>query len=373
MIGGGRGAFIGAVHRMAARLDDRYEFVAGVLSSDPQRARDSGSDLLLAPERCYETLDALLRTEASRADRMDVVAIVTPNHLHHSAAKQCLEAGFHVICDKPLTTTVADAEDLMRSAERAQRVLAVTYNYSGYPLVRQAREMIANGDLGELRVVQIEYAQDWLATPLEAAGNKQAAWRVDPERSGVAGAIGDIGTHAFHLAEFTTGLRVTQLAADLSTQVAGRRLDDNGQMLLRFSNGARGSLWTSQVAAGNENGLRLRVYGSRAGLEWSQETPNQLRFAPVGEQPRIITRGGAGIGAAAATATRLPSGHPEGYIEAFAQIYHDVAELIGAANERRTAGAAALLVPTVADGLRGVRFIHAAVESSKRDAAWIAV
>jgi predicted dehydrogenase len=373
MIGGGRGAFIGAVHRMAARLDDRYEFVAGVLSSDPQRSRDSGADLLLAPDRCYATIDALLTGEARRADRVDVVAIVTPNHLHHTAAKQCLEAGFHVICDKPLTTTIADAEDLLRIAERTQRVLAVTYNYSGYPLVRQAREMITNGELGEPRVVQIEYAQDWLATPLEAVGNKQAAWRVDPEKSGVAGAIGDIGTHAFHLAEFMTGTRVTKLAADLSAQVAGRRLDDNGQMLLRFSNGAHGSLWASQVAAGNENGLRIRIYGSKAGLEWSQETPNQLRFAPVGEQPRIITRGGAGVGSAAASATRLPSGHPEGYIEAFAQIYSDIAELIDASSERRAARTGALLVPTVADGLRGVRFIHAAVESSKADAAWTAV
>jgi predicted dehydrogenase len=373
MIGGGRGAFIGAVHRMAARLDDRYELVAGVLSSDPQRARASGSDLLLAPERCYATLDALLRAEASRADRMDLVAIVTPNHLHHTAAKQCLEAGFHVICDKPLTTTVADAEDLLQIAERRQRVLAVTYNYSGYPLVRQAREMIANGELGEPRVVQVEYAQDWLATPLEAVGNKQAAWRADPEKNGVAGAMADIGTHAFHLAEFMTGMRVTQLATDLSTQVAGRRLDDNGQMLLRFSNGARGSLWASQVAVGSENGLRIRVYGSKAGLEWSQETPNQLRFATLGEPARVISRAGAGVGTAATAATRLPSGHPEGYIEAFAQIYTDVAELIVAANERRTASAGALLAPTVVDGLRGVRFIHAAVASSQRDAAWTAV
>jgi predicted dehydrogenase len=373
MIGGGRGAFIGAVHRMAARLDDRYELVAGVLSSDPQRARASGSDLLLAPERCYETLGALLQAEVSREDRIDLVAIVTPNHLHHTAAKRCLEAGFHVICDKPLTTALADAEDLLRSAERTQRVLAVTYNYSGYPLVRQAREMIANGALGEPRVVQIEYAQDWLATPLEAVGNKQAAWRVDPQKSGVAGAIGDIGTHAFHLAEFITGAQVTELAADLSTQVAGRSLDDNGQMLLRFSNGARGSLWASQVAVGNENGLRIRIYGSKAGLEWSQEAPNQLRFAAVGEQPRLISRGGAGIGTAAAAATRLPSGHPEGYIEAFAQIYSDVAELIVASNENRTASPGALLAPTGADGLRGVRFIHAAVASSKRNAAWTAI
>lgn len=373
MIGGGRGAFIGAVHRMAARLDDCYEFVAGALSSDPQRARDSGADLLLAPDRCYTSVESMLRGELDRSDRMDVVAVVTPNHLHHAAAKQCLEAGFHVICDKPLTTTLADAEDLLHTAERVQRVLAVTYNYSGYPLVRQAREMIASGLLGDVRSVQIEYAQDWLATPLESTGNKQAEWRVDPQKSGVAGAVGDIGTHAFQLAEFVTGLQVTQLAADLSAQVAGRTLDDHAQMLLRFANDARGSLWVSQVAAGNENGLRLRVYGAKGGIEWSQETPNHLRFAPVGEQPRILTRGGANAGLSASSATRLPSGHPEGYIEAFAQLYRDAADLIITTNEGRSAEAGALLVPTAKDGLRGVRFIHAAVASSKRDAAWTAI
>jgi predicted dehydrogenase len=370
MIGGGRGAFIGAVHRMAARLDDRYELVAGVLSSDPQRSRESGADLLLEPGRCYPTIDEMLRAECARADRIDVVAIVTPNHLHHAAARQFLDAGFHVICDKPLTTTVVDAEDLLEAAERAQRILAVTYNYSGYPLVRHAREMIAGGELGALRVVQVEYAQDWLTTPLEAGGNKQAAWRVDPAKSGVAGAVGDIGTHAFHLLEFVTGLSVTQIAADLSTQVAGRRLDDNGQMLLRFANGARGSLWASQVAPGNENGLRLRIYGETGGLEWTQEAPNQLRFARIGEPARSITRGGAGAGPAAAAATRIPSGHPEGYIEAFAQVYRDIAELIAAADAGLAPGGGALLAPTAKDGVRGVRFIHAAVESSRRNAAW---
>lgn len=373
MIGGGRGAFIGAVHRMAARLDDRYELIGGVFSSDPQRSRDSGADLRLASDRCYATLDDMLLKERERADRVDVVAIVTPNHLHHDASKRCLEAGFHVICDKPLTTSLDHAEDLKRLVEQTKRVFAVTYNYSGYPLVRQAREMIASGELGELRVVQAEYAQGWLATPVEASGNKQAQWRVDPERSGVAGAIGDIGTHAFHLTEFVTGTRVAQLAADLSMLVPGRRLDDNGQMLLRFQNGARGSLWASQVAPGNENGLRIRVYGEKAGLEWSQEAPNQLRFTPVGEQPRILSRGGAGLGVAASSATRVPSGHPEGYIEAFAQIYSDAADLIQASNEGRAAAGGALLVPTVADGVRGVRFIHAAVASSQRDAAWVAL
>jgi predicted dehydrogenase len=371
MIGGGRGAFIGAVHRMAARLDDRYELVAGAFSSDPQRSRDSGAELLLDPGRCYGSVDEMVRAEGARTDRVDVVAIVTPNHLHHPAAKKFLEAGCHVICDTPLTTTVADAADLVSTGERARRVLAVTYNYSGYPLIRQAKEMIAAGELGELRAVQVEYAQDWLTTPLEAAGQKQASWRTDPQQAGAAGAVGDIGTHAFHLAEFVTGLRVSQLAAELSAQVAGRKLDDNAQMLLRFPNGARGGLWVSQVAAGNENGLRLRIYGAKGGLEWSQEEPNHLRHAPYGQQPRVIARGGPGATPLAASAARIPSGHPEGYLEAFAQVYRDIADLIAAYDAKTPPQAGALLVPTAKDGLRGVRFVHAAVESSRRNAAWV--
>jgi predicted dehydrogenase len=371
MIGGGRGAFIGAVHRMAARLDDRYELVAGAFSSDPQRSRDSGAELLLDPGRCYGSVDEMLRAEGARTDRVDVAAIVTPNHLHHAAAKKFLEAGCHVICDKPLTTTVADAAELVSIGERARRVLAVTYNYSGYPLIRQAKEMIAAGELGELRVAQLEYAQDWLTTPLEAAGQKQASWRTDPQQAGAAGAVGDIGTHAFHLAEFVTGLRVSHLAADLSTQVAGRKLDDNAQMLLRFPNGARGGLWVSQVAAGNENGLRLRIYGAKGGLEWSQEEPNHLRHAPYGQQPRVIARGGPGATPLAAGAARIPSGHPEGYLEAFAQVYRDIADLIAAYDAKTPPQAGALLVPTAKDGLRGVQFVHAAVESSRRNAAWV--
>ena len=371
MVGGGRGAFIGAVHRMAARLDDRYELVAGVFSSDAQRSRDSGADLLLDPRRSYASVDEMVRAESARADRIDVAAIVTPNHLHHVGAKKFLEAGYHVICDKPMTTTVADAADLVNAAERAQRVLAVTYNYSGYPLVRQAKEMIAAGELGELRVVQVEYAQDWLTTALEAAGQKQASWRTDPRQSGVAGSVGDIGTHAFHLAEFVSGLRVAQLAADLSTHVAGRKLDDNGQMLLRFANGARGGLWASQIAPGNENGLRLRIYGAKGGIEWSQEEPNHLRYAPFGQPPRVIARGGPGVTPLAASATRIPSGHPEGYLEAFAQVYRDTADLIAAYDAKTSPQAGALLVPTGKDGARGVQFVHAAVESSRRNAAWI--
>jgi len=370
MIGGGQGGFIGAVHRMAARLDDRYELVAGVLSSDAQRSRASGADLLLDADRCYGTLNEMLKAEAARLDRIDVVAIVTPNHLHHGPAKAFLQAGFHVICDKPLTTTIADAEDLVETADRVQCVLAVTYNYSGYPLVRHAREMIAAGELGELRVVQVEYAQQWLSTALESEGQKQATWRMDPESAGVAGAVGDIGTHSFHLAEFVTGLRVQRIAADLSAHVPGRKLDDNAQMLLRFANGARGALWASQVALGNENGLRLRIHGSKGGLEWSQEAPNQLRFTRLGHPPQLVTRGGAGAGPLAASATRIPAGHPEGYIEAFAQVYRDIADWIAAVNDGATPSANASLVPTAQEGLRGVRFIHAAVASSQRNAAW---
>ncbi|QCO19572.1 gfo/Idh/MocA family oxidoreductase (plasmid) [Azospirillum brasilense] len=373
MVGGGRGAFIGAVHRIAARLDDRYELRAGALSSDPERCQASGADLFLPPERCYASFAEMARAEAARDDGIDVVSIVTPNHLHHDAAKAFLEAGIHVICDKPLTTTVEDAEDLAAAVERSGLVFALTHNYTGYPMVRQARAMVAAGDLGALRVVQVEYPQDWLSTRLEESGQKQAEWRTDPARSGIAGCVGDIGTHAFQLAEFVTGLRCTRVAADLTAFVEGRRLDDNAHMMLRFGNGARGMLWASQVAPGHENGLRLRVYGDKGGLEWFQEQPNHLRFSPLGEPPRTITRGGPGSDGAAAHATRIPSGHPEGYLEGFAQIYRDAADLIVARMGGAAAGEQAALVPTVQDGVRGVRFIHAAVESSRRDAAWVEI
>jgi predicted dehydrogenase len=313
----------------------------------------------------------MIGAERARTDRVDVVAIVTPNHLPHAGAKQFLDAGFHDLCDQPMTTTVADAQDLASAVERMKRVFAVTYNYSGYPLIRQAKEMIAAGELGALRLVQVEYAQDWLTTLLEAEGQKQASWRADPQKAGAAAAVGDIGTHAFHLAEFVSGLRVAQLAADLSTHVAGRKLDDNAQMLLRFANGARGALWASQVAVGNENGLRLRIYGAKGGLEWTQEEPNHLRHAPYGEQPRIIARGGPGLTPTAASGARIPAGHPEGYLEGFAQVYRDIADLIAAYDAKSSPPPGALLVPGVADGLRGVQFVHAAVESSRNDAAWV--
>ncbi|MGQ9371145.1 Gfo/Idh/MocA family protein [Azospirillum sp. ST 5-10] len=370
MVGGGRGAFIGAVHRIAARLDDRYELVAGALSADPQRARESGADLRLDPARCYADFREMARAEAARPDGIDVAAVVTPNHVHHDAARAFLDAGIHVICDKPMTTTVADAEDLAAAVERSGLVFALTHNYTGYPMVRQARAMVEGGLIGTVRVVQVEYPQDWLTTRIEESGQKQAAWRTDPARSGVGGCIGDIGTHAFNLAEFVSGQRVAELAAELTTFVAGRPLDDHAQMLLRFAGGARGMLWASQVAPGNENGLRLRVYGDKGGLEWFQEQPNHLRFAPFGEPPRLITRAGPGADAAAGHATRIPSGHPEGYLEGFAVLYRDTADLIAARAAGRDPDPQALLVPGVRDGVRGVRFIHAAVASSRGGATW---
>ena len=371
MVGGGRGGFIGAVHRIAARLDDEYELVAGAFSSDPERGRQSAAALRLDPARAYATAEHMARTEASRPDGIDVAAVVTPNHLHAAAAHALLDAGIHVICDKPMTTTVADAEALADKAARTGLVLAVAHAYSGYPLVRHARALARGGALGRLRTVQVEYAQGWLATPIEEDGQKQAVWRVDPARSGPAGAVGDIGTHAFHLAEFVTGLRCTALAAELTRFVPGRALDDDARMLLRFDGGARGALWCSQVAVGQENGLRLRAFGDAGGLEWGQEEPNRLHLFRLGEPPAVLTRGGPGLGPEAARATRVPAGHPEGYLEAFAQLYADAAEQIRARIEGRPADPASLLLPDVADGLRGVRFVAAAVESSARDAGWV--
>lgn len=371
MVGGGRGAFIGAVHRIAARLDDRWELVAGALASDPERARLSAADLHIPSDRAYGSWQEMVAGEGQRADRIDAVAIVTPNHVHFEPAKAFLEAGINVICDKPMTTTIEDAIELAETAERTGLVFGLTHNYTGYPLVRHARAMVEAGELGAIRVVQAEYPQDWLTTDLEGTGQKQAEWRTDPARSGAAGCVGDIGTHAFNLAEFVAGRRCTALAADLTSFVPGRRLDDNAHMLLRFEGGARGMLWASQVAPGNENGLRLRIYGEKAGLEWRQEQPNALLFTPHGEPPRTITRAGPGAGAAAAHASRIPSGHPEGYLEAFAQLYSDLAEQIAARGAGRAADPRSLLVPGAWDGVRGVRFIHAAVISAREGASWV--
>jgi predicted dehydrogenase len=371
MVGGGPGGFIGAVHRIAARLDDRYELVAAALTSDPARSRAAAAELRIP--RSYASFEEMAATEAQRHDRIDAVAIVTPNNLHFAPAKTFLEAGIHVICDKPLTTTLSDAIKLQEIVQRTGLIFGLTHNYTGYPMVRQARVMIRDGALGNLRVVQVEYAQDWLATPLENTGQKQAVWRTDPARSGPAGSLGDIGTHAFNIASFVSGLACTEVAADVTAFVPGRRLDDNVHLMLRYEKNVRGMLWASQVSPGNDNHLGLRIYGEKAGIAWCQERANELIFSPLGEPPRVIARGGAGSLPVAAHASRLPSGHPEGYLEGFAQLYTDLAEQIHARFENREPNPAALLVPGIQEGVDGMRFITAVLASSKNNSAWTAL
>ena len=370
MVGGGQGAFIGGVHRIASRLDDRFELVAGALSSDPDRARASAEELGLA--RSYDGYAAMAEAEAARADGIEAVSIVAPNAVHAPAATAFLRAGIHVICDKPLTSTLADAKALAALEREDGPLFVLTHNYTGYPMVRQAREMVAAGALGEVRVVQVEYPQDWLSDALEESGQKQAGWRTDPATAGAGGSTGDIGTHAYNLARFVTGLELEALAADLSAFVPGRRLDDNAHVLLRFRGGARGMLWSSQVAPGNENALRLRVYGTLGGLTWEQEAPTVLWHAPLGEPVRRLTRGGPGVGGAATRVTRIPAGHPEGYLEGFANIYSEAAEAILARREGRPVPEG-VVYPTLRDGLEGVAFVDACVRSSRADAAWTAL
>ena len=370
MVGGGQGAFIGAVHRMAARLDDGWQLVCGALSSNAARAHASAAEIGLDPDRSYSTYNEMFVRERTRPDGMEAVAIVTPNHLHQPIARAALQAGYHVICDKPLTTGVAEADDLVRLAAETKRIFAVTYNYSGYPMVRQARAMVERGDIGALRVLQVEYPQAWLAAQLEATGQKQATWRTDPSKSGPGGAIGDIGSHAFHLACFVIRCVPTQILADLSTFVPGRRVDDNAHVLLRFPNGARGMLWASQVAHGHDNALRLRVYGEQGGLEWAQEEPDRLWFTPSHGPRQMLTRGSAGLCPEAARVTRLPAGHPEGYLEGFATIYAEVAHALRAARDG-TAPAPDVVFPTVVDGALGVRFIAASIRSSAEGSRWV--
>jgi predicted dehydrogenase len=366
MVGGGQGAFIGGVHRIAARLDGQYALVAGALSSDPARAAASAAELGLA--RSYDDYRQMAAREARRKDGIQAVAIVTPNHMHAGPAIEFLKRGIHVICDKPLTATMAEAKRLAKVAEASKALFILTHNYTGYPLIRQARAMIAAGDLGALRLVQVEYAQDWLT---EAVASKQADWRTDPLRSGLGGALGDIGTHAWNLAAFVTGMEPEALAADLSSFVPGRALDDNAHVMLRYPGGAKGMLWASQVAPGNENGLRLRVYGAKGGLEWEQENPNRLWFTPFGEPKRLLTRNGAGALPEAQRVSRVPPGHPEGYLEGFANIYTEAARAIRAheAGEARPEG---VLFPGLSDGISGMRFVAACVQSAKRNAAWVA-
>lgn len=368
MVGGGRGAFIGAVHRIAARLDDQYELVAGAFSSDAERSAASAADLGVA--RAYGSFAEMAQREARRKDGIEAVAIVTPNHMHAPAAMEFLKRGIHVICDKPLTATLPEARRLVKAAEASGVIFALTHNYTGYPMVRQAREMIAAGALGKIRLVNVEYIQDWLAEPIETTGQKQAEWRTDPARTGAGGSTGDIGTHAFNLANYITGLTLESLAADLQSFVPGRRVDDNAHVLMRYEGGARGTLWCSQVASGQENRLSIRVFGEKAGLEWQQENPNYLHVTPLGQPPYRLSRGGAGTGEAAARVTRIPSGHPEGYLEGFANIYAEAARAIIARRDG-VAPDPAISFPGLKEGLEGVAFVDACVRSSKRNAAWV--
>jgi predicted dehydrogenase len=373
MVGGGQGAFIGAVHRLAARMDDHYQLVAGALSSDPTRAKTSGEELGLAADRIYGDFHDMAKAEAHRKDGIEAVSIVTPNHMHFPAAKAFIEAGIHVICDKPLTLNLKEAVALDKLlAKRRQVIFALTHNYSGYPMIRQARAMVAAGELGDIRVVQSEYPQDWLTNPIERQGQKQASWRTDPTRTGAGGCVGDIGTHAYQLACFVSGLTLDELAADLTTFVKGRKIDDNVHVMLRFKGGARGMLFASQVAPGNENGLKLRIYGAKGGLEWTQADPNYLWYTPFGEPKRLITRGGAGSDAAAGRLTRVPPGHPEGYLEGFANIYAEVARAIKAKRAGKKPDRE-VQFPGIADGVAGMAFIEACVTSSARNGKWTKV
>ena len=366
MVGGGRGAFIGGVHRMAARLDGHWELVAGAFSSNPDRAAASAADLGIAAERSYDSFAAMAKAEAARPDGIDAVAIVTPNHLHAPVAMAFLRAGIPVICDKPLTTTVEDAEALVRLVAETGLPFILTQTYSGYPMVREARALVAAGRIGRVRHVQVEYLQDWLAESVEREGQKQAAWRTDPAQSGVGGCIADIGTHAFNLATFVTGLVPQALLADLTAFGPGRALDDNAAVLLRFEGGAKGMIWASQIAPGTKNGLRIRVAGETGGLLWDPERHDNLEFTPVGKPTRTLQRGGDGV----LTPARLPAGHPEGYLEAFATLY---AEAAGQVREFRngTKSGRDIVLPTVSDGLAGMRFITAAVRSSEEGGIWV--
>jgi predicted dehydrogenase len=356
-------------------MDGDFQFVAGALSSSPERAKASAAELGLDPARSYASYQEMAKAEAKRPDGIEAVSIVTPNNVHYPAAKAFLEAGIHVICDKPLTSNLADAKKLAALVEKTGKVFVLTHNYTAYPMVRQAREMVAKGQLGDIRLVQAEYPQDWLTEDLAATGQKQASWRTDPRQTGAGGASGDIGTHAYNLARFVSGLELAELSADLDAFVPGRLVDDNLNVLLRFKPkgkepGAKGMIWASQVAPGHENGLKVRVYGTKGGLEWVQADPNYLWYTPFGQPKQLITRNGAGAGPAAARVSRVPPGHPEGYLEGFANIYQEAARAIRAARKKGGKPGKDVIFPTVADGVEGMAFIEACVRSSKKNAAW---
>ena len=365
LVGGGPGAFIGPIHRIAAELDGAIELVAGAFSSDPERSRQAGLYYGVSPERAYASYAEMFAAERERADGIDFVTIATPNHTHLPIARAALEAGIAVMSDKPATATLSEARTLAGAVDAAQVPYALSYSYSGYPMVRQARAMIAAGAIGPVRKVVAEYLQGWLAEPIEAGGNKQADWRTQPEKSGLGGAISDIGVHAFHLAEFVTGLEVQTLCADLTAMVDGRTLDDDASVLLHFNNGARGVLLASQVAVGEANGLSLRIYGTRGALIWRQENPNRLEHRQLDGRIEVLTAGLEGLSSLAMHATRLPAGHPEGYLEAFANLYRDFA--------RRLRGEAVQTLPGIGDGLRSMLFVERAVVASRGRLGWVSL
>lgn len=372
MVGGGRGAFIGGVHRMAAAIDGQIELVCGAFSSSPEKSKLSGQDLYLPENRVYGSYEEMILEEKKlpEDERMDFISIVTPNHMHYGPAKMALEHGFHVVCDKPLSFDMEEAKDLVKSVKKSGLIFALTHNYTGYPMVKQAKMMVQNGEIGEVRRIVVEYPQGWLSTKLEDSDSKQASWRTDPKRSGAAGAMGDIGTHAENLAEYISGLKIESLCADLHTHIDGRLLDDDGSVLLRFDNGARGVLYASQISAGEENALAIRIYGTKAGLEWHQMEPNSLVVKHL-DQPMQVMRTGVGELYPESTAhTRIPAGHPEGYLEAFGNIYRNFAKCVQARLAGREVDPIYKDFPTVEDGLRGMQFIEAVVASSSSDEKW---
>ncbi|HEV7288843.1 Gfo/Idh/MocA family oxidoreductase [Sphingomonas sp.] len=372
MVGGGEGAFIGGVHRMAAALDGDYALVCGALSSDATRGQRSGVALGLDPARTYPTLEAMLAGETAlpEGERMQLVSIVTPNHLHAPAAIAALDGGFHVISDKPMALDLAESRAIAAAVERSGRLYGLTFTYSGYPLVEEARVRVARGDFGAIRLVQVEYSQGWLSAPLDREGNKQAEWRTDPARAGLGGCLGDIGTHAFHLAEHVSGLAVEQLSADLTTHVPGRRLDDDVAALLRLEGGARGVLKASQIAAGDENGLRLRIHGEKGGLDWSQMEPNTLTLRWLDRPAEIVRAGGPGLAPSTVAMLRTPAGHPEGYIEAFANLYRSFGRAVRTGAPAAPGRGAADWFPGVTDGLRTMAFVEAMIENSAGAHKW---
>ena len=371
MVGGGQGAFIGGVHRIASRIDNHYDLVAGSLASNPETAHASARELGINDDRSYATFQDMAEKESSREDGIDVVAIVTPNHLHYPIAEAFLSKNIHVICDKPLTHNLEDAEKFLESVKKSNALFALTHNYTGYPMVRQAREMFRNGEIGVLRVIQVEYAQDWLTLPIENEGQKQASWRTDPSKAGMGGSIGDIGSHAFNLVDFITGAKLNELCADISSFVPGRKNDDNAHVLLRYENNVKGMLWSSQVAPGNENALRIRIYGDKGGMEWEQENPNYLTVDIFGKAKKIIRRAGNETIDIGNRITRIPPGHPEGYLEGFANIYSDFAKQILAFKDNQKPEKDILLVPSIEDGVKGVKFITTVVESGSNGGKWI--